>query len=283
MSDNDRRLIAYELHQSTDMPLSSAQVDRAWMDAAHQRAPYRCLPLAIANQAGWLLPSPASFTAYWDGGLHKENVQIVFDPPGSMHSGPDALAFMLVSITTLNPEVYNDPRITSHFGSGIITFSIPYLFRTPPGINLWVKGPTNYFKDGIQPLEGIVETDWLPATFTMNWKITRPNYQIRFERGEPCCMVVPIPRGLSEQMEPVYLPLDSNAELSREYREWEKSRSQFNSDLATFKTDAVKRGWQRDYMKGVTVSGGKANEHQTKLNLREFTRGEEKPVPPAEG
>jgi hypothetical protein len=278
MSDHDRRLIAYELHQSLDMPLSTAQVDRAWMDAAHQRAPYRCLPLAIANQAGWLIPSPASFSAYWDGGPFKENVQIVFDPPLNTGAAPDSLAFMLVSITTLNPEVYSDPRVTSHFGSGVVTFSIPYLFRTPRGINLWVKGPVNYIKDGVQPLEGIVETDWLPATFTMNWKFTRPNYQVRFERGEPICMIVPVPRGVGEKLEPVYLPLDSNPELAKEYREWEKSRSQFNTDLSTLNPDAVKRGWQRDYMKGKTVSGGRAEEHQTKIDLREFTRAEEKPA-----
>jgi hypothetical protein len=30
----------------------------------------------------------------------------------------------------------------------------------------------------ISPLDGIVETDWLEATFTMNWKLTRPNHTV---------------------------------------------------------------------------------------------------------
>jgi hypothetical protein len=276
MKDNDRRLIAYELLQAADMPLTSAAVDRAWMDATHQRAAYRCLPLAIANQVGWTLPSPATFTAYWDGGIGKENVQIRFEPPQA-----DPFAVIMVSMEDPPPVVYNDTRITSHFGNGVVTFSIPYLFRTPRGINLWVKGPTNYIKDGVQPLEGIVETDWLPATFTMNWKLTRPHYPVRFERGEPICMVLPIPRGLSEEMEPRYVPLDANPELAREYREWEKSRSAFNAALAVEHPEAVKRGWQRDYMKGRTVSGAQAEQHQTRLQLREFTRDEEKPEQPA--
>jgi hypothetical protein len=277
MNDNDRRLFAYELLNAADMPLTSGQVDRAWMDATHQRAAYRCLPLAIANQVGWTLPSPATFTAYWDGGIAKENVQIRFEPPPGT---ADPFAVIMVSMEEPPPVVYNDSRISSHFGNGVVTFSIPYLFRTPRGINLWVKGPTNYIKDGAQPLEGVVETDWLPATFTMNWKLTRPHYPVRFERGEPICMVLPIPRGLSEEMEPRYVPLDANPELAQEYREWEKSRTAFNEALAIEHPEAVRRGWQRDYMKGRTVSGSRAEQHQTRLQLREFTRGEEKPELP---
>ena len=64
--------------------------------------------------------------------------------------------------------------VSSNFGYGIVTWYLPYLFRTSPGYNLWVRGPVNSPKDGIVPLEGLVETDWAEATFTVNWKITRP-------------------------------------------------------------------------------------------------------------
>jgi hypothetical protein len=271
MSEKQSRLYAYELHQAADMPLSTAPIDRTWMDAAPQRAPYRCLPLTIANQAGWWIPCPASFTATWDGGLGKENVQITFNPPAEKTTLASLFAPIMVSADQPNPVVQNDPRISSHFGNGVVTISIPYLFRTPRGINLWVKGPTNYIKDGAQPLEGIVETDWLSATFTMNWKLTRPYHAVRFERGEPICMIVPVPRGLAEQLEPLYVPLDSNSELAADYRAWEKSRSTFNADLARLSPDAVKRGWQRDYMQGKSIRGQEAEEHQTRLHLREFT------------
>ena len=270
MSDKQRRLVAYELHQAADMPLCPAPVDRAWMEAAPQRAPYRCLPLVIANQSGWWIPCPASFTATWDGRLAKENVQIIFDPPGGTSGGLDFFAPIVVSADQPSPVIPNDPRVSSHFGNGVVTFTIPFLFRTPPGINLWVKGPTNYIKDGVQPLEGVVETDWLSATFTMNWKLTRPYHAVHFARGEPICMIVPVSRGLAEQLEPVYVPLDANSELGREYREWERLRSSFNADLARLQPDAVKRGWQRDYMQGRTISGREVQEHQTRLHLRDF-------------
>ncbi|MGL6097162.1 MAG: DUF6065 family protein, partial [Fimbriiglobus sp.] len=56
--------------------LLPAPIDRAWMDAAPQRFPYRCLPLAIANQCGWILTSPASFQAYWYGGHLATDIEL---------------------------------------------------------------------------------------------------------------------------------------------------------------------------------------------------------------
>jgi Family of unknown function (DUF6065) len=274
---DDRRFYAYELHERAgDMPLTAAPVDRDWMDASDRRAAYRCLPLAIANQAGWLLPCPAGLTAYWDGGPGKDSVRLDFDPPPGAAPAPDPFGgFSVVSFAAPAPAWYHDARVSSHFGNGVITFSIPYLFRTPPGVNLWVKGPSNFIKDGVQPLEGVVETDWLPATFTMNWKLTRPYHAVRFEPGEPICMLVPVPRGLAEGLEPLYAPLGTNPELERDYREWERSRAAFNAALADERPEAVQRGWQRDYMKGLTPRGARAAEHQTRLQLREFRRGGE--------
>src|SRR5262249_4040125 len=149
----------------------------------------------------------------------------------------------------------------------------------PRGLNLWVKGPSNYFKDGASPLEGVVETDWLPSTFTMNWKLTRPGYPVRFERGEPICMLVPVPRGLAEGLEPVYAPLAENPELKKDSREWEKPRATSNAARRTREPQAVRRGWQRDYVKGLTPSGARAEQHQTRLQLRDFRRAAGPPAP----
>jgi hypothetical protein len=273
MSADERRFYAYELQPRDDMPITVAPVERDWMDATDRRAAYRCLPLTIANQAGWLIHSPVGFTAYWTGGPDKSSLQLDFDRPAGAPA-PDPRAFSVVSFATPAQVVHRDPRILSHFGYGVVTFTLPYLFRTPRGINLWVKGPCNLIKDGAQPLEGIVETDWLPASFTMNWKLTRPDNPVRFERGEPICMLVPVPRGLAEGLQPCSLPLSSNPELERDYHEWERSRLQFNAALGTLRPDAVRRGWQRDYTKGLTPSGEQAQEHQTRLQLRPFTREE---------
>jgi len=237
--------IAYEIYEFADTPLEPAPIARDWMDNAPRRHPYRCLPLVIANQSGWVLRTNTAFEAYWYGGANREDLELRFD------DSPDN-------------------RIVSHFGNGIITFTVPFLFRTPPGINLWVKGPSNWIKDGIQPLEGVVETDWIASTFTMNWKMTRVCEWVRFDKGEPFCMLVPVPRGLAESLVPRRLPLAANPELSEQYRRWEASRKGFLHELAERDPEAIRRGWQKDYFQGRTPDGKEVPVHQTKLNLREF-------------
>jgi hypothetical protein len=243
---DDNALIAYALHehQSADVFPEPAPIPRAWMDAASQRHPYRCLPLVIANQCGWVLRNPTGFKAYWYGGPSRTDMELRFDTP--------------------------ENRIVSHFGSGVVTFTIPYLFRTPPGINLWVKGPANWVKDGAQALEGVVETDWLASTFTMNWKLTRVCEWVRFEKDEPFCMLVPVPRGLVESLVPRVESLDGNPELKEQYQKWEASRAGFLVDLNARTPDAVARGWQKDYFQGKTPDGKDFESHQTKLNVKSF-------------
>ncbi len=277
-SPHDNRLYAYEVVQRHDMPLTVGLVGRAWMDATNQRFAYRCLPMTIANQAGWMIHSPCSFAAIWDGGIQPESLRI--EPVAPVAGGVDTELPLRVdemfgaSFVAGGAPLAQQPdhRVNNYFGHGIVTFAIPYLFRTPRGVNLWVKGPSNSFKDGAHPLEGVVETDWSPATFTMNWKLTRPNYPVRFERGEPICMVVPMVRGLAEAMEPCCMPLEANPELLKEYQAWSSARFGFLAALAANRPDAVERGWQRDYMQGMTSTGEVAPEHQTRLELKEFKR-----------
>jgi hypothetical protein len=244
---DDKLLTAYVLHdnQPDDVFPEPAPIPRAWMDAAHQRHPYRCLPLVIANQSGWVLRNPTAFSAYWYGGPGKEEVELRFDDRA-------------------------ENRIVSHFGSGVVTFTIPFLFRTPPGINLWVKGPANWVKDGIQPLEGVVEADWLASTFTMNWKMTRVCEWVRFEKGEPFCMLVPVPRGLVESLVPRVDSLVANPELQEQYQKWEASRAGFLVGLNTRDPEAVARGWQKDYFQGKAPDGKEFDSHQTRLNVKPF-------------
>ncbi|MDB5313067.1 MAG: hypothetical protein JWO38_7269 [Gemmataceae bacterium] len=252
----EQPFIAYELYPGTRFDIEPAPIPREWMDKAPQRFPYRCLPLAIANQCGWVLKCPVGFRAYWYGGPAKEDVELRFDGPP-------------------------DNRIMTHFGVGTITFSVPYLFRTPPGINLWVKGPSNWLKDGVQPLEGVVETDWLASTFTMNWKITRMCEWIQFDQGEPICMLVPIPRGLTESLVPRRVPLATEPELQEQYNAWQESRKGFLQGLQTLDPTAVRQGWQKDYFQGKTPDGEEFEGHQTRLSVREFATAEAPaPSPP---
>jgi len=72
----------------------------------------------------------------------------------------------------------------SHFSHGVVTFHLDYVFRTDPGWDLIGTGSFNRPKDGIYPLTGVMEADWLPYPFTMNWQMLRPG-RVRFEKNEP--------------------------------------------------------------------------------------------------
>jgi len=74
---NTREIIAYEVYPPAEMQLVPASVFRPWMEATENRFAYRCLPLAMANQAGWIVPCPASFSARWDGGPQPSGVALL--------------------------------------------------------------------------------------------------------------------------------------------------------------------------------------------------------------
>lgn len=249
-AEPSKSIIAYEIYRRGDMPIVTAPISREWMDNTQQRYAYRCLPLTLANQAGWMVCNPSSFTVRWNGGPRPNDTLIVFD------------------------DAAGDNRITSLFGHGTITFNLPYLIRTPPQMNLWVKGPTNWPKDAVQALEGIVETDWTSASFTMNWKLTRPNYLVRFERGEPICMMVPYPRGLLDNLMPRIESIDKDPELASRYRRWSSDRDEFHQRMAAGDKEVLERGWQKDYFQGRDPGSDRFDQHQTKIALRPFERRE---------
>ena len=125
-------------------------------------------------------------------------------------------------------------------------------------------------KDGIAPLEGIIETDWSESSFTMNWKMTRSHHEVVFEENEPIAMIAPVVRGELERYRPTIQSISANAELEAGYRAWSRSRDSFNADLKIQGSDAQKMRRQRHYTRGQTVTERHAEQHQTSLDLKEF-------------
>lgn len=191
------RLIAYPV--SGEPPrIRPAGTRRAWMDATPGKFAYMCLPLVAANTHGWELLCDGHHVIHWDGN--------------------DGLG--AVQVTSTGGRLVIP---TSHFGSGIVTFHTGLLFRTDQSVNLWVTGPINQPKDGIAPLSGLVETDWAPFTFTMNWQMTRMG-SVEFRDGEPICHIFPVPSGLIESIEPAITTPDQSEQ--ERFDEWRKSRNE---------------------------------------------------------
>lgn len=245
------KLIAYPTG-GPRLEVRPAPATRDWMDALPAQYGYRCLPLNIANAHGWEILAPAAVEVRWDGNAGREAIRVIVEE-----------------------DIEWAPA--SHFGSGILTFHTGYLVETEPGMNLWVSGPPNNPKAGITPLTGIVETDWSPYSFTMNWKFTQAHMTVRFEAGEPIAFFFPVPRGIVEACTPEFRSLEEIPEKAEDYRTWSSSRAGFLKDLPEPGTEANEQRWQKWYFRGLKPDGSPGiGDHQTKVrapNFKERTGG----------
>ncbi len=251
-------LICY-LHPGWAPLIRPAPARRAWMDNTPESFAYRCLPLNIANAHGWEVLTPFAFDAMWNG-----------------EAGADAV--------TIRPEPGANPERVpvSLFGQGVITFHIEGIFRTPEGWNLWVGGSPNRAKDGISPLSGIVETDWSPFTFTMNWRFTRPGHWVHFDALEPLCFLFPIERAAIETFMPKFEPLDADPATMERFQAWSRARDEFQLRMQTNPPRTPAERWQKHYYLGIDASGKSlAKDHLTKLHLQRFDTSAAPQVPTA--
>ena len=244
--DNPLKIDCYKMGcEGWDIvPASSV---RDWMEATNGHA-QKCLPLLSANQMGWHILCPVDFSAIWDGGPMGPNTKILMDNP----------AF--------------EKAVVSHFGVGIITFQLPYFFRTSPEIGLFARGPTNFWIDNFHALDGFIETHWSNYSFTLNWKITKPHTMIHVKKGDPICMLIPYPVRLLENVQITHEPFHkAPEELRTTYEKWSKYRDEFNQ-----RTNRTKQDWQKDYFMGrkCPFSGNgpenKGEPHRTKFHLPRF-------------
>lgn len=220
------KVIAYP---TTTQPcvLRPANPKRAWMDAASNKFPYRCLPLSMANAWGWEILSSAKFVAEWNGDMR----------PGG------------VKVTCV--DGFGAP--TAHFGEGTLTWHTGYMFKTPFPYGLYVTGMPNYPKPNVIPLSGIVETHWLPFTFTMNWQFTQPG-TFSMEIGEPYCQIFPVDMNVFDGVEAEIRTLHEPEakEFHDNYWQWNASRCEFLYGQRTGVNGPDK--WQKNYIRGTYVA-----------------------------
>lgn len=235
---------------------------REWMDHAARGFPYACLPMSIANMSGWFVLAPHGCIAKWNGGSAPGDmiVSIPDPPPPPPTSGKGG------TWSKAPPGV----QAQSAVGHGILTWTLGYVFRTPPGWNMLCRGPANVVKDGIAPLEGLVESDWTNSSFSMNWKFTRPG-TVSFEKGEPIAMLVPQRRGELEVFRCRKADFSANPELAAGYRTWIESRVSFLDKQRSGDQAALKQRFEKHYMHGTTTEGHPGpQDHQMMRELSRF-------------
>lgn len=208
---------------------------------------YRCLPLTIANQYGFVVSSQFSFSATWDGG--KENESIILE-------------------TDETDEVMSNvfPKISTWFGNGILTMSVPFTLRTPPGVNLLTMNPPNYILPNITVMTGVIETDNLRREFTFNLKMQMPNVKVNFPAGFPLAAFMPIPRYYGDAFK-----LEMAENIFSEDLIIEEMQTQLDSHVAREQVDIHKNPQVgRDYFLGRDIYGNKFKDHQTPKDIKNF-------------
>lgn len=254
------KIIAYPVSANL-FPIKPANQKRQWMDKANAKNPYRCLPLSIANGYGWEILSPAKFMASWNGGISPADVKIT--------------------------ALEGTSAATSLFGEGTFTWHTGYLFKTEYPYALYVTGAPNYPKSNVIPLSGIVETYWLPFSFTMNWRFTQPG-EVIVEKDEPICQIFPVDITLFDYAEPEIKTLEEDVEFSNDYWNWHYERDNFIKR----KSHGLGNGqsWQKNYIQGnyppdgerkcpfhIKSDGNHESVHKTKINVPEFVDKQNKP------
>ena len=201
---------------------------------------YRCLPLSIGNQYGFVVSSEFDIIFEWNGGDRPEDLTIFFNEKLN------------------NTDNIEYPKISSHFGHGIMTINTPYFFRTPPGVNLMTINPPNFVIPNITVMTGVVETDNLRRNFTFNLKIQIPNIRVHIPAGNPLAAFIPVPRYYCDEF-----TLERAENLfSKEIIDEENKA---NIDAGKHRKDiepTLKNGVGKHYMQGIDVYGNKFKDHQ---------------------
>lgn len=199
---------------------------------------YKCLPLAIGNMQGFVFSLPYTITVLWNGGNQIDDIQIEYH----------------------EDHIYSDvnfPYLSSEFGNGILTIHYPLSLKTPPGINLMTISPPNFPLPGLSPMTGVVESDNIRFTFTLNIKMDFPNLKIKILPNTPLIGLIPIPRYFCDSFE-----------LKNAYDIFDKDVVE--EEISVVNQQGVQRNVQNEknrspeglYYSGKDIKGNKFKDHQ---------------------
>jgi len=228
-----KEIILYRFQEESPIfPVVPLTAKRKWMSESREKYAYKCLPLNIANQYGYAVLCPADFTLDWWGGVDPKDVDF--------------------SVASEND--YLKKHVYSYFGEGTFTIHVDFVIKTPKGFSTYIRGVPNEAKQGIKPLDAIVETDWLPFTFTYNFLLTEPG-TYTFKKNEPLFVFFPIERNTVENFELRESRIESNPEMLKDFDDYSEKRE----NVIKNSTKAKKTSYQHFYRNGVKASGEKVN------------------------
>jgi len=198
---------------------------------------YKCLPLVIGNQYGFIIKTEFDFSFIWNGNAEPGD-SIIFKSQGS--------------------QIDKYPRVESHFGNGIVTINPPFTLRTPPGVNLITMNPPNFVIPNVTVMTGVIETDNIRRNFTFNLKVQMPHLEVFIPAGSALAAFIPIPRNYGDSFKLEFAENIFSEELINE-------EIQAMVDADTYRNEVelkTSEGVGRDYFRGQDVYKNKFPNHQ---------------------
>ena len=188
---------------------------------------------------GFVFSLPYGFDVFWNGNNDINAIKINFHEDSNKYHG----------INFIYPS--------SEFGHGILTIHFPLLLKTPPGVNLMTIAPPNFPVPGLSPMTGVIESDNLRFSFTLNIKIDLINTKITIQPNTALVGLLPIPRYFCDSFK-----------LKNAYEVFEESviKEEMNvaNEHSIKRNISNKNGFKPDriYYSGKDVIGNKFKDHQ---------------------
>jgi Family of unknown function (DUF6065) len=153
-----------------------------------------CAPLAAATAYGWWVFPPMGFSLMWDGGL-----EVLWTPEDSGEWYPlkyaqyPNFAEHFARTAPADLTQFPPPLLASPNEPGFIQVWSGWFARTKPGWSLLVRSPPNFPRHfGLEPFEGVVETDtWFGPLF-INLRLTKTDTPVAVRSEFPLMQVTPI-------------------------------------------------------------------------------------------
>jgi len=201
------KLIFVKLGKFADYcPVTPAASRRDWMDETQQRFAYKCVPLVMANTSGYHIACPFNLRVRWNGSNAANGVEIECLDEDFKEMLPDLFA--------------------SHFGSGILTFRMPWIIRSDTvGIGAEITGSPNQWIPGLFPLQGMVQTWGHASSATMNWRLQYKDTDFYIPVGFPIAFIRPVSFEMLEQLQVDQVDFDKlDASFREDYDGWRQQR-----------------------------------------------------------
>jgi len=206
---------------------------------------YHCLPLSIGNMQGFVFSVPYSFEILWNGGNKIEDLIIQVPEQENL--------FKYFNMNYIH--------FRTEFGNGILTINFPVQLKTPPGVNLMTISPPNFPLPGLSPMTGVVESDNIRFTFTLNIKVDLPNVLIKVTKDTPLVGLIPIPRYFCDSFE-----LKNASEIF--------DKNIIEEEMDVVRKHSIKRNYANDndlgpdrlYYRGLDYYENKFKDHQLPKN-----------------